>query len=757
MTLNRTRARSTRRRSIRTIHYAHPVYTPAGVARPGAPRRDQRPRPHALLRRLLGLGLPRGRRRRARVRVARARSGATRCVTAQRALRGHDPPPPLRGARARVPPPPRAGLRRPRRAAAACSAGASCARRPGLVRFRRADYLGDPARAARRRGARARRASAPARAPAGPVRLLTQPAHARPLLQPGQLLLLLRRRRRAPRGASSPRSPTRRGASATPTCCRAAATAPVLDGGSDKALHVSPFMGMDQRYDWRATRARRATLSVHIESREDGERAFDATLSLRRRAADAALAGRVTARYPAATLRVLALIYGHALRAEAASGVPVHPHPAADAPMTDARSPARIVLALLAPHRASAQLDVVEGGARATSSAAARPQATVAGPLAARVWPRCCAAAAAWPRPTPTACGTRPTSPRVIRVAARNVERARRACAAALAPLREPLPARRGAASRATRRAAAARDIAAHYDLGNELFELMLDPTMMYSCARLRAPRRDARGGLARQARPHLRQARPRPARPRARDRHRLGRLRACTPRATRGCRVTTTTISREQHDLRRRARRATAGLEDRVTVLLEDYRDLRGTLRQARLDRDDRGRRLAATSARSSRAARELLAPDGAMLLQAITIDDRAYEVEKASRSFIRTHIFPNGCLPSLEVIAALRRAATPTCAPSTSRTSPRTTPRRCARWRANVERERRRRSRRLGYDERFRRLWRLYLAYCEARLRRAPDRRRAGRARQAAWRGSVRAGATAPPPIATTIAAAG
>ena len=47
------------------------------------------------------------------------------------------------------------------------------------------------------------------------------------------------------------------------------------------------------------------------------------------------------------------------------------------------------------------------------------------------------------------------------------------------------------------------------------------------------------------------------------------------------------------------------------------------------------------------------LLAPDGAMLLQAITIDDRAYEVEKATRSFANTHIFPGGCLPSLEVIS--------------------------------------------------------------------------------------------------------
>ena len=63
-------------------------------------------------------------------------------------------------------------------------------------------------------------------------------------------------------------------------------TAPVVDGGFDKALHVSPFMGMDQRYVWRGDRAGPRPLSVHIESREGGERAFDATLALRRAPAD---------------------------------------------------------------------------------------------------------------------------------------------------------------------------------------------------------------------------------------------------------------------------------------------------------------------------------------------------------------------------------------------------------------------------------------------------------------------------------------
>ena len=77
-------------------------------------------------------------------RVARAaRSEAA--VSAERDLRGHDPPPPLRGAPARVPLPDRDGLHRPRRAARPARRAASSRSRPGLVRFRRSDYLGDPA------------------------------------------------------------------------------------------------------------------------------------------------------------------------------------------------------------------------------------------------------------------------------------------------------------------------------------------------------------------------------------------------------------------------------------------------------------------------------------------------------------------------------------------------------------------------------------------------------------------------------------
>jgi cyclopropane-fatty-acyl-phospholipid synthase len=179
----------------------------------------------------------------------------------------------------------------------------------------------------------------------------------------------------------------------------------------------------------------------------------------------------------------------------------------------------------------------------------------------------------------------------------------------------------------------------------------------------------------------------------------------------TRGCRVTTTTISREQHahavDSVRRA-----GLEDRVTVLLEDYRELTGCydkLVSIEMIEAVGWRHTGAFFAKCS----ELLAPHGAMLLQAIAIDDRAYEVEKASRSFMNTRIFPGGCLPSLEVMtrAAARRTdlqivGLEDLTPHYVET--------LRRWRERFSEARDLAE--LGYDERFRRLWTLYLSYCEA-----------------------------------------
>ena len=97
----------------------------------------------------------------------------------------------------------------------------------------------------------------------------------------------------------------------------------VLAGQFDKALHVSPFMGMDHRYDARAATPAQ-TLSVHIVSSRAGATVFDATLALRRRELTRASMAAITLRYPLATVRVLALIYAHAL-ALLLGGVPVHP------------------------------------------------------------------------------------------------------------------------------------------------------------------------------------------------------------------------------------------------------------------------------------------------------------------------------------------------------------------------------------------------------------------------------------------------
>ena len=297
----------------------------------------------------------------------------------------------------------------------------------------------------------------------------------------------------------------------------------------------------------------------------------------------------------------------------------------------------------------------------------------------------------------------------LVRLAARNasgLDQLRRR----LAPVRVPAQRVRARLSSSTRRRRR-RDIAAHYDLGNELFCRMLDPTMSYSCAVF------ADAGMT------LEQAQlakleliceKLDLRP---EDHLLeigtgwGGL-AVHAALTRGCRVTTTTISREQHEYALGAV-LRAGVEDRVTVLLEDYRDLTG-----RYDKLASIEMIEAVGWRHTGAffakCSELLASDGAMLLQAIAIDDRAYQVEKASRSFMNTRVFPGGSLPSLEVIArAVARCTDLQTVHLEDLTGHYVETLR--RWRERFD-EHAGELDDLGYDERFRRLWTLYLSYCEA-----------------------------------------
>ena len=314
MTLNRTEAIDPAQ-VIRTIAYAHPVFTARGRGRPAPPRRDQRPPTARTTAAPTGAGA--STRTASRARIARRRALGGDWHDRQRDLRGHDPPPPLRRCASTSSATDRAA---PTSTSTSCRAARGRGALGRLVRFRRADYLGDPARRSPTRCARSSRAHR--RAPARPDPPAHPAAHLRALLQPGQLLLLLRRGRASAWRPSSPRSPTRRGASATPTCCRAAATA--------ACSTATPTRRCTSRRSWAWTSAttgaspspaRRCRCTSR--PREDGERAFDATLNLRRREL-AAAASR--ARCPAATLRVLALIYAHALAAQA-QGRPRPPAP----------------------------------------------------------------------------------------------------------------------------------------------------------------------------------------------------------------------------------------------------------------------------------------------------------------------------------------------------------------------------------------------------------------------------------------------
>lgn len=196
-------------------------------------------------------------------------------------------------------------------------------RGPGLVRFRRRDYFGDarvPLREAiadeveRQRGVR----------PDGPIRLLTQLRTLGHCFNPVSFALCFDRAGQRVEHVLAEVTNTPWG-ERHPYVISRDPGAPALRGESAKALHVSPFIDMAQRYHWEVGDPGPG-LRIHIENHGEDGKTFDATLSLRRRELSRRTLRRVTARYPAATLRVLALIYGHAIALKL-RGVPVHPHP----------------------------------------------------------------------------------------------------------------------------------------------------------------------------------------------------------------------------------------------------------------------------------------------------------------------------------------------------------------------------------------------------------------------------------------------
>lgn len=258
------------------------------------------------------------------------------------------------------------------------------------------------------------------------------------------------------------------------------------------------------------------------------------------------------------------------------------------------------------------------------------------------------------------------------------------------------------------------RNISAHYDLSNEFFALMLDPTMTYSsgyfataesslqeasiekydriCRKLQLSADDhvleigtGWGGFAEHAAKKF------------------------------GCRITTTTISNEQYAYAEKRFHA-AGLKSQVTLLRDDYRDLRGKftkLVSIEMIEAVGEKYLPLFFAKCS----ELLLPNGAMCLQAIVLPDYRYASYRRSVDFIQRYIFPGGFLPSMQAIAGcvaqqtnFRFVHTEDFGHHYATT--------LARWREqfwkNIES-----IRELGFDERFIRTWHYYLCYCEAGFR--------------------------------------
>jgi cyclopropane-fatty-acyl-phospholipid synthase len=263
-------------------------------------------------------------------------------------------------------------------------------------------------------------------------------------------------------------------------------------------------------------------------------------------------------------------------------------------------------------------------------------------------------------------------------------------------------------------RSGSRRNIAAHYDLGNDFFSLFLSKDLMYSSAiwadeadtlesastrkldlicRKLALKSGERvieigtgwGGFAIHAAQHF------------------------------GCHVTTTTISREQYTLAA-ARVQAAGLDDRVSLLLEDYRDLHG--QYDKLVSIEMIEAIGAPYLETYfRQLGALLKPGGRALVQAITIEDHRYAQALKSVDFIRRHMFPGSFIPSIN---ALMEAKTRACDLALTHLEDfgisyaRTLEAWRRRFLAHLPQ-----ARAQGFDERFIRMWEFYLAYCEGGFR--------------------------------------
>ena len=254
------------------------------------------------------------------------------------------------------------------------------------------------------------------------------------------------------------------------------------------------------------------------------------------------------------------------------------------------------------------------------------------------------------------------------------------------------------------------KNIAAHYDLGNDLFEQFLDPTMMYSAAQFLTPEDSLEQAQLNKLERICQKLALKPGDHLLEIGTGWGSM-ALYAAQNYGCRVTTTTLSKEQYAFTAQ-RIEQLGLQDRVTLLLKDYRDLTGEYdKLVSIEMIEAvGHRFLPTYFKQ---CAHLLKSNGLMLIQAITIREQRYEQAKRGVDFIQRYIFPGGALPCvqkmLEVVSrdtdmnllhmedfGLHYART------------------LRLWHDNLRRARHNLEQ-LGYDQYFYRLWEFYLCYCE------------------------------------------
>lgn len=255
------------------------------------------------------------------------------------------------------------------------------------------------------------------------------------------------------------------------------------------------------------------------------------------------------------------------------------------------------------------------------------------------------------------------------------------------------------------------KNIHAHYDLGNEFYSLFLDETMTYSCGVFDSPETSLRAAQVAKIDRMCRKLDLQPSDHLVEIGTGWGAF-ALHAVQKYGCRVTTTTISREQYEFAKQRFEA-AGVSDRVTLLLKDYRDLDG-----QFDKLVSVEMIEAVGHEYFdtffRKCGDLLKPDGQMVIQGITMSEQRFPQYVRSVDFIQRYIFPGGCLitpgavlQSIARTSDLRLLHLEDMAPHYART--------LRIWRerfltrvADVRQQ--------GFPESFVRLWDYYLSYCEA-----------------------------------------